>query len=182
MSILLGSEIRKEYKFDRRIIIEPFNESQLGPNSYDVTLNNLLRIYKMKPGGNLDFKQKNETEEILIPPGGIVLQPGQLYLGSTNEKCGSDFFVPMYEGRSSLARLGVQSHISAGFGDIGFKDRWTLEIQVTLPVRIYPNIRIGQIYFHRVNTIALNTYGDKYSGKYVGQTDAQPSKSYEDKI
>lgn len=124
-------------------------------------------------------KKPNKTQTIDIPQDGIILLPQRLYLASTIEAIGSDHFIAMYEGRSSMARLGIQSHISAGFGDVGFKSRWTLEITVIHPVKVYPGMRIGQIYFHRINSKA-NEPQHRYHGKYTNQSDPQESKSYLD--
>lgn len=201
MSVLLGSEIINEYK-ENKITIEPYNEKHVGPNSLDVTLNNKLVtyvpieiVYRDSLEGYIvsplddpseiivDMAKENKYYEIEIPAEGLILVPGILYLGMTNEKAGSDFYIPMYEGRSSLARLGVQSHLSAGFGDICFKSNWTLEITVVHLTKIYPNRRIGQVYFHkvdedaRVNLINNNKF---YSGKYINQPKPQPSKSFLD--
>ena len=186
MSLLLHDEIIKSYE-EGKILIQPYNQNNIGPNSYDVRLDKTLKIYKNvndeKNNRNneliLDCKKKHSTVLLTIPEEGLILYPGNLYLGCTIEKIGSDYYVPMYEGRSSLARLGIMSHCSAGFGDIGFKSFWTTEIQVILPVRIYPNMRIGQVYFHNVNQ-EYNKPENRYHGKYVNQTDAQESKFYED--
>lgn len=180
MSILLKSEILSGYN-DGSIIIEPFNEENLGPNSYDVRLDDKLIVYDMERCGVLDYKQQNPVMILHIPPEGLVLQPNRLYLGTTIERAGSNFYIPMYEGRSSMARLGFQSHISAGFGDVGFKDKWTLEITVIHPLRIYPGIRIGQIFFQNVNQ-SSNDVLSLYKGKYIDQNGPQPSKSYLDKV
>ena len=179
MSILLKEEILKEYE-NKKIVISPYNEKNLGPNSYDVTLSNQLTVYELEDG-ELDSRKENKTITFEIPEEGIMLHPGILYLGSTIEKIGSDHHVPMYEGRSSIARLGIQSHISAGFGDIGFKSQWTLEIIVVHPVRIYQNERMGQIFFHHANPEANNPE-NRYSGKYVDQEGPTASKSFLDKI
>ena len=106
-----------------------------------------------------------------------MLRPGRLYLGKTVEWTSSPGFVPMYEGRSSLGRLGVSSHITAGFGDIGFEGNWTLEISVVQPVRIYPGMRIGQLYWHK----PVGEITSTYQGKYQGQEGIQASKLYEDR-
>lgn len=181
MSILLHSEILNEYN-NGNIVIKPFDKKQLGPNSYDVKLGNTLKVYI----GNvtdgeilLDTKKDNPTTIIHIPEEGYVLRPNILYLANTVEKIGSDHFVPMYEGRSSIGRLGICSHVSAGFGDIGFKSNWTLEILVTYPVKIYPEMRIGQVYFHSINK-SHNEPQNRYNGKYKNQTHPQQSKSYLD--
>jgi dCTP deaminase len=185
MSILLGEEIKEKYK-EGKIHISPYNESQVGPNSYDVRLGNTLKRYLDYDYDKgqwkeciLDVKKPNKTKTIVIPDSGLVLEPGKLYLGTTVEEAGSDYFVPMYEGRSSLARLGVMSHLSAGFGDIGFKAKWTLEISVMQKIRIYPGMRIGQVYFHNVNQ-KYNIPENRYQGKYQTQSDPQESKSYLD--
>lgn len=171
--MLLGSEIIKGYE-EGKIHISPFKLENVGPNSYDVTLGDTLKVYDCS---YLDVKSDNRTFDIKIPETGICLAPNKLYLGHTNEEAGSDFFLPMYEGRSSMARLGIQSHISAGFGDIGFKKQWTLEITVIHPIRVYAGMRIGQVYFHRVNEQAIDRL---YQGKYATQSGAQASQSWKD--
>jgi dCTP deaminase len=182
MSILLKSEIEHKVK-EKRIHIYPYTPSQIGPNSYDVRLSPVLKVYDFHAMRSvrecLDCASENPTKTFEIPLEGYVLQPGVLYLGSTVEEAGSDYYIPMYEGRSSMARLGIQSHVSAGFGDIGFKSNWTLEIIVVHPVRVYPNMRIGQIYFHHVSSEVAEG-AQKYHGKYATQTSPQESKSYLD--
>lgn len=200
MSILLGTEIIDEYK-KGKIIIEPFNKDFIGPNSVDVSLSRTLLTYTpveiveseglgfiVSPLEDpqdtfLDMAKKNKVYEIQIPDEGLILNPGILYLGCTNEKAGSDYYVPMYEGRSSMARLGIQSHISAGFGDLFFKSNWTLEITVVHPTKVYPNIRIGQVYFHNIHEDVRNDLvaaNKHYNGKYIHQPRPQASKSYLD--
>ena len=180
MSILLKAQIIKEVK-NGRIIIKPYDVEQLGPNSYDVRLSPILKIYSFEDSDHLDCKKDNPTKTIEIDEHGYILQPGILYLGSTVEQVGSDFYIPMYEGRSSMARLGIQSHLSAGFGDVGFKTNWTLEICVPHKTKIYPYMRIGQIYFHPVNE-TYNHCQYRYNGKYKKQKEAQASKSHLDFI
>lgn len=175
--MLLKAEIINEYKAGR-IIIEPFNIKNVGPNSYDVTLGNTLKVYTCEV---LDVKRENQTQTIQIPKQGIILEPFKLYLGSTVEKAGSDYYIPCYDGKSSQARNGIMSHISAGFGDIGFKSNWTLEIVVIHPIRVYAGMKIGQIYFTDVNQ-KFNIPANRYNGKYVDQPLPQASKSYLDFI
>jgi len=194
--MLTGKQIVDEVK-KGRILIEPFDEKNVGPNSFDVTLNPTIITYKKceiveKDDGRkhlvplndnnlvLDPAKENKTYSYTIPEEGLVIPTDILILGSTNEKAGSDYFIPMYEGRSSMARLGIQSHISAGFGDVGFKSNWTLEIITVHNVVLYPNMRIGQVYFHEIemeNEISALT---KYNGKYINQEEAQHSLSYLD--
>lgn len=170
--ILTGKEIVKQVK-EGNIFIEGFDENKANPNSYNLTLNNKLLVYTSNV---LDMKHQNNTTEITIPEEGLVLQPGTLYLGKTNERTFTDKYVPMLEGRSSIGRLGIYIHVTAGFGDIGFNGNWTLEIQCVQPVRIYPNVDICQIYYH-------TPQGDtsiQYDGKYQGDTEIGSSKLYED--
>ena len=162
MSILLCDEIKEEH-LSGKILIDPYNESFVGPNSYDVRLGSEISVYKNFP---LDSRKENTITTSNIGPSGLIFKPNTLYLAHTIEKIGSDYYVPMYEGRSSMARLGVQSHLSAGFGDIGFKSQWTLEIIVTHPVILYAGDRIGQIHFQNVND-KYNIKANRYHGKYV---------------
>jgi len=151
--ILSGREIKR--KIDDEIIIDPFSEDQVNPNSYNLKLHNQLLVYKEEV---LDLKEENSTETITIPQDGLILEPGKLYLGRTVEYTSTDKYVPMLEGRSSIGRLGLFVHITAGFGDIGFSGFWTLEIFCIQPVKIYPDIEICQIYYHTIE----GDY-DKYS-------------------
>lgn len=170
--ILSGKEIINRVK-NGDICIEPFNESYINPNSYNLRLHNELLIYTDKI---LDMKKKPNTEKILIPETGYILQPGVLYLGRTYEKTATNKFVPMLEGRSSIGRLGVFIHVTAGFGDIGFSGFWTLEIQCIQPIRIYPMIEICQIYYHNIE----GEFNEYKSGKYQNNTGIQPSLLYKD--
>ena len=138
--ILSGLEIEKN--LGKNIIIEPFSRSQLNSNSYNVRLHNKLLVYKEK---TLDMKKPNETKEIIISDKGFKLEPNELYLGRTLEYTTTKNFVPMIEGRSSIGRLGIFIHITAGFGDVGFSGYWTLEIFCIKPIIIYPNVEIAQI-------------------------------------
>jgi dCTP deaminase len=182
---------------------------KIGPNSVDVTLAPKLIVYDEPV---LDMRNKPKTREIIIPEEGLLLTPGVLYIGATNETATSHRFVPMFEGRSSIGRLGIHTHITAGFGDIGWGyeitttwdkhkntflrheqrqngpvveveryyfeplyPTWTLEIAVVQPVIVYPNVRIGQVYF--VEPSGQITH---YEGKYSTQRDPQPSLLHKD--
>lgn len=161
-----------------KIKIEPFSEKQLNPNSYNVRLHELLRVYppRVKDFG-LDMRKDNDTDDFIIPEEGYVLQPGLLYLGRTVEHTCTNYpIVPMLEGRSSVGRLGLSVHITAGFGDVGFSGTWTLEMTCVHPLRIYPNVEIAQIYY-------LRTYGGMpkpYNGKYQNEVDPLASKMHEE--
>lgn len=158
MSILTHYEIKNAIESDE-IRICPFDPERIGPNSYDLTLDNQLAVYDE---ALLDCKIPPRIKFITIPPEGLILEPGILYLGVTVEHTSTPFHVPMIEGRSSLGRLGMFVHITAGFGDVGYKGRWTLEISVIHPLRVYPNMRVCQIYFHWVGTHILKPYSGKY--------------------
>ena len=169
--ILSGLEIEKN--LGKNIIIEPFSRSQLNSNSYNVRLHNKLLVYKEK---TLDMKKPNETKEIIISDKGFKLEPNELYLGRTMEYTTTKNFVPMIEGRSSIGRLGIFIHITAGFGDVGFSGYWTLEIFCIKPIIIYPNVEIAQLYYHTID----GEYEEYSSGKYQNNTDVQPSMLYKD--
>lgn len=166
--ILSGDEIRKRLGGD--IIIEPFEEEHLNPNSYNLSLSNQLKVYDQFP---LDAKGQNETKLITIPESGLMLEPGRLYLASTNEYTETRDLVPRLDGRSSVGRLGIFVHITAGFGDVGFRGRWTLELACLHPVIIYPNIRICQISFHAV----CGDTGIEYEGRYQDSNTTEPVES-----
>ena len=172
--MLLSDSKIIEYQKKGIISIDGFDEKKVNPNSYNLTLSNTLRVYK---NNQLDMKKENETEELIIPEDGLLLEPGKIYLGRTNEYTKTLYpLTPMIVGRSSVARLGISAEISAGFGDCGFEGTWTLEITATQPVRIYPNVEIAQIYYLINEGEVLNTY----DGKYKGQVDATASRMYKD--
>ena len=169
--ILSGREIKRE--IGKGIDIDPFNDSQLNPNSYNLRLFNELLAYENKV---LDMKAPNPTERIKIPQEGLVLEPNKLYLGRTVEHTSTDKFVPMLEGRSSIGRLGLFIHVTAGFGDIGFNGYWTLEIFCVQPIRIYPHVEICQIFYHTIE----GDFDLYKSGKYQNNKDIQPSLMFKD--
>jgi dCTP deaminase len=168
MSILTSNEILKATQ-SGKIDIRPFRTSQLNPNSYNLTLGKTLLTYDTTHA--LDLQSEPKTFEIEIPPEGYVLQPNILYLGHTNEVTYTKSYAPFIEGRSSIGRMGISVHITAGFGDIGFNGTWTLEITVVHPVRVYADVEICQIAFHTVEGDAVV----RYVGKYNNQTGPRPS-------
>ncbi len=169
--ILSGKEIIKRLGSD--IIIEPFSEEQVGPNSYNLRLHRELLVYT---DPILDMKRRNNVASIMIPQEGLVLEPGKLYLGRTVEYTKTDALVPMLEGRSSIGRLGLFIHITAGFGDVGFSGYWTLEISAIHSVRIYPGTEICQIFYHSI----LGDYERYSSDKYQNNRGIQPSMLYKE--
>lgn len=169
--ILSGLEIKKH--LGNEIIIEPYDEKSLNPNSYNLRLHNELLVYE---DDVLDMKRINKTRSLIIPKQGLILEPGRLYLGRTVEYTKTDNYVPMLEGRSSIGRLGLYVHVTAGFGDVGFSGYWTLEIQCVQAIRIYPGVEICQIYYHSIE----GDYVKYCSGKYQNNTGIQPSLLYKD--
>lgn len=149
---------------ERAIVIEPFRPECLGSNSYDVHLAATLAIYKDKV---LDAAQHNQVEYFDIPRDGFVLLPDRLYLGVTVEYTESHKHVPFLEGKSSVGRLGIDIHATAGKGDVGFCNAWTLEISVRQPVRIYAGMPIGQLIYFETSADCLNPYATKKSAKYA---------------
>lgn len=164
--ILSGNEIQARLGSD--IVIEPYEPSQLNPNSYNLRLHNELLVYEEIV---LDMRRPNRHRRLTIPPEGLELHPNKLYLGRTLERTETHNLVPMLEGRSSVGRLGLFVHITAGFGDIGFCGYWTLELVAVQPIRIYPGIEICQIFYH---TIEGQTR-EYTEGKYQNNVDIQPS-------
>lgn len=169
--ILTGKEIERRLGSD--IIIEPYEAEQLNPNSYNLRLHNELLLYK---GDILDPKKNNETESLIIPEEGFVLEPGRLYLARTLEYTETRGLVPMILGRSSVGRLGITVHITSGFGDVGFCGYWTLQLTCVQKVRIYPGMKICQIFYHTV----LGEYDSYSSKKYQGSTKIMSSQLYKE--
>lgn len=155
-----------------RIVIEPFNAEQLNPNSYNLRLANKLLVYT---GEELDMAKNNPTEELTIPPEGLVLEPGRLYLGSTIEHTETYNLVPLIEGRSSIARLGLCIHLTAGVGEQNFQGTWTTEMTVVHPLRVYAGVSLCQILYSPLVGERID-----YKGKYQGQTGPRASRLWEE--
>ncbi len=150
------------------IVINPFRPECLGSNSYDVHLGKYLATYIKD---ELDARKHNEVLHYEIPEEGYVLHPGNLYLGVTEEYTETFQCVPFLEGKSSVGRLGIDIHATAGKGDVGFCNHWTLEISVSMPVRIYFGMPIGQLIYFQVDGEVLNTYDQKKTAKYTIRND-----------
>lgn len=170
--ILSDQEILKSID-NQDIVIEPFDVSCLGTNSYDVHLGNYLATYKERV---LDAKKHNPIEVFEIPEEGFVLQAGILYLGVTLEYTETHTTVPFLEGKSSVGRLGIDIHATAGKGDVGFCNTWTLEISCTHPVRIYKGMPIGQLIYFKVDG-EINTYYNKKSNAKYNKRTVHPVES-----
>lgn len=161
--ILSDRKILEEIR-NGTIVIRPFRRDCLGSNSYDVHLGPYLATYR---DGALDAKKPNVVDEFTIPARGFVLVPGQLYLGATAEYTETHRYVPFLEGKSSVGRLGIDIHSTAGKGDVGFCNYWTLEMSVKLPVRIYRGMPIGQLIYFEVSGEVDRPYDRKGSAKYT---------------
>jgi dCTP deaminase len=149
------------------IIIEPFKRECLGTNSYDVHLGKHLATYRSRV---LDAKVHNEIDAFEIPKEGFVLQTNTLYLGVTMEYTETHRHVPFLEGKSSTGRLGIDIHATAGKGDVGFCNTWTLEISVAQPVRVYAGMPIGQLIYFVVEGDIETMYNTKSNAKYNNPT------------
>lgn len=168
--ILSGPAIREAVRLGE-IEIDPFVPEHLNPASYDVTLGEGVLEYVTRY--LLDSSKKNPTVELKIEEEGLVVHPGRLYLMHTRERIFTRGFVPVLDGKSSLGRLGLMIHVTAGYGDPGFDGQYTLEVtSVAYPVRIFAGMRIGQMRFHML-------FGEQqqYAGNYTGETALGPVAS-----
>jgi len=188
------------------ILINPFDEKNLGGNSYDVHLGPVLRVYEtsstaggalawrdqdigalvelgyrgvdpMSSLGQLDAAIEPKVMDVMIPEAGITLAPGILYLASTVEYTETNRHVPYLDGKSSIGRLGIFIHATAGRGDVGFCGHWTMEISVVQPVRVYAGMPIGQLTFHTVDGVVERRYTGKPGASYVDGLDPMPQPS-----
>jgi dCTP deaminase len=164
----------KEAIRDGLIVIDPFDPAKLGANSYDVHLGADLAVYSDEV---LDARKHNRVERFRIDPEkGYVLRPGRVYLGVTQEYTETHAHVPFLEGKSSVGRLGIDIHATAGKGDVGFCNHWTLEISVHQPVRVYAGMPIAQLIYFVVSGEVETLYRNKGSAKYNTRS-CQPVES-----
>ena len=168
--MLTASEIQR--RLGSGLTIEPFNIDQLGPNSYDVTLDWPMKRLIAR---EIDIRDPAsiQYQDFEISQHGTVLYPGTLYLGSTVEIAGSSELITCLEGRSSLARIGVSVHETAGFGDLGFVNHWTLEISVRVPTRLYRGTKIAQLYFFEPVGDITRLYTGKYEPRQRGPVESK---------
>jgi dCTP deaminase len=146
------------------IIIRPFDRCCLGSNSYDVHLGRWLAMYEDEI---LDCRRHNRVRSFRIPEDGLILVPSKLYLGVTEEYTETHRHVPFLEGKSSIGRLGIDIHATAGKGDVGFCNHWTLEISVRQPVKVYAGMPIGQLIYFEVSGTIEVPYAKKPGAKYT---------------
>lgn len=170
--ILTGSQILADWQAGN-IIITPFDESQINPNSYNYRLGEVLFG---ATDDVMDPKAESNMEKIVIPANGYYLQPGRLYLGSTYEKIGSDKYSIQLIGRSSVGRLGLFLQVSASLGHVGTNHNWTLELKVVQPLKVYPRMKIGQITFWKVE----GKNDTSYTSRYWQYSDAHISEFFKE--
>jgi dCTP deaminase len=183
--ILSDIDIRKAI-VDGRISIEPFDESDVQPSSVDLHVDRYFRVFHNARYPFIDVKKPMDDLTGLVEVNGeepFILHPGEFVLGSTLEsvRLGDDL-VARLEGKSSLGRLGLLIHSTAGFVDAGWEGHLTLELSnvANLPITIYPGMKIGQISFYQMTSEAENPYGSKkVRSKYQGQKGPTPSRYYE---
>ena len=169
-----------------RIEIDPYDAALLQPSSVDVRVDRLFRVFHNNRYPFIDVKiEQSELTELVSVDGDhpFVLHPGEFVLGSTLERVRlPDDLVARLEGKSSLGRLGLLIHSTAGFVDAGWDGQLTLELSnvANLPITLYPGMKIGQISFLRMTTAADRPYGSKEVGsKYQGQRGPRPSRYWE---
>lgn len=171
--ILSGLKIKEELK-NKKIFIEPYNDTLMNPNSYNYRLGDeLLEIQDEI----IDSKKKTKYKKIKLPEEGYVLKPHKLYLGSTLEKLGSSEYVTQLIGRSSIGRLGLFLQVTAPLGHVGCNHHWTLELKAVQPLRIYPRMKIGQVTFWKIEGDKSKTYE---KGKYNNYTKPHVSMFYKE--
>ncbi len=187
-SVILSDRSIREQLAAGRIVIDPLDESLIQPSSIDVRISNHFRVFRNHTAGVIDVKQDMAglTEPIVVPAESgeaFMLHPGEFVLGSTLERIAvPDDLVARIEGKSSLGRLGLLIHSTAGFIDAGFDGHVTLELAnvASLPITLYPGMKIGQVSFMLMTTPADNPYGSGAKGsKYQGQRGPTPSRYFE---
>jgi dCTP deaminase len=183
--ILSDHTIREELEAGR-VVIDPLDESSIQPSSVDLRLDRLFRVFLNHTMPVIDVKEDLEdlTRLVKIDEGeAFILHPGEFVLGSTFERVSlPNDLVGRIEGKSSLGRLGLLIHSTAGFIDAGFSGHITLELSnvANLPITLYPGMKIGQVSFLRMTTPADVPYGSARVGsKYQGQRGPTPSRYWE---
>jgi dCTP deaminase len=184
--MILSDRSIREALASGRVTIEPFEPACLQPASVDLRLDRLFRVFRNHTAGVIDVKldQRDLTELVEVPEDAVfMLHPGEFVLGSTLERVAlGDDVVGRVEGKSSLGRLGLLIHSTAGFVDPGFDGHITLELSnvASLPITLYPGMKIGQVSFLTMTTPADHPYGSSATGsKYQGQRGPTPSRYFE---
>jgi dCTP deaminase len=183
--VILSDVTIREEMAAGRIVIDPLAANSVQPSSVDLRVDRLFRVFRNDTTPYIDPKlpQEDLTELVEVADdGAFILHPGEFVLGSTLERVAlPDDLVARLEGKSSLGRLGLLIHSTAGFVDAGWDGHLTLELSnvATLPIALYPGMKIGQISFLRMTTPAEHPYGSGAAGsKYQGQRGPTPSRYY----
>jgi dCTP deaminase len=170
---------------EKRVQLDPFDAAMVQPSSVDVRLDRYFRVFENHKYPHIDpAEEQPDLTRMVEPEGGepFILHPGEFVLGSTYEMVSlPDDVAARLEGKSSLGRLGLLTHSTAGFIDPGFSGHVTLELSnvATLPIKLWPGMKIGQLCFFRLSSPAEHPYGSaKYGSRYQGQRGPTPSRSY----
>ena len=170
----------------KRVALDPFDTAMVQPSSVDVRLDRFFRVFENHKYPHIDPAQDQPDLTRLVEPEAdepFILHPGEFVLGSTYEVCTlPDDIAARVEGKSSLGRLGLLTHATAGFVDPGFSGHVTLELAnvATLPIKLWPGMKIGQLCFFRLSSPSEHPYGSaKYGSRYQGQRGPTPSRSFQ---
>lgn len=176
MSILSGNAIAECVRTGE-IEIDPYDPNLLNPASVDLRLGTGVAAYAEAPLRSMDVKQPRAVDRMEIRVGGLTLLPGHLYLMHTVERVHTKTLVPVLDGKSSIGRLGIFTHVTAGYGDPGFDGQYTLEVITTYPVRIYAGMRFCQMRFHKLDGEPMDY---RARGSYTGEASkgAVPSQCW----
>jgi dCTP deaminase len=184
--VILSDRTIREELAAGRIVIEPLEPKSIQPSSVDLRLDRLFRVFLNHTMPVIDVKRDLEDLTRLVeiePEDAFILHPGEFVLGSTYEHIGlPDDLVARIEGKSSLGRLGLLTHSTAGFVDPGFSGHVTLELSnvATLPIKLWPGMKIGQLCFIRTSSAVDNPYGSgQYGNRYQGQRGPTASRSFQ---
>jgi len=169
----------------KRVQLDPFDAAMVQPSSVDVRLDRFFRVFENHRYPHIDPADEQPDLTRLVEPDGaepFILHPGEFVLGSTYELVSlPDDVAARLEGKSSLGRLGLLTHSTAGFIDPGFSGHVTLELSnvATLPIKLWPGMKVGQLCFFRLSSPAEHPYGSaKYGSRYQGQRGPTPSRSF----
>ncbi|GAA0394032.1 dCTP deaminase [Acrocarpospora corrugata] len=182
--LLSDRDLRAEIE-SGRVKLDPYDPEMIQPSSVDVRLDRYFRVFENHRYPHIDpaVEQPDLTREV-VPDGDepFILHPGEFVLASTYEVISlPDDIASRLEGKSSLGRLGLLTHSTAGFIDPGFEGHVTLELSnmATLPIKLWPGMKIGQLCMFRLSSPADFPYGSaKYGSRYQGQRGPTPSRSF----
>ncbi|WP_327067901.1 dCTP deaminase [Kitasatospora sp. NBC_01250] len=182
--LLSDKDIRSEID-NGRVVIDPFDPAMVQPSSIDVRLDRFFRVFENHRYPHIDPSEEQPDLTRLVEPDGddaFILHPGEFVLASTYEVITlPDDVASRLEGKSSLGRLGLLTHSTAGFIDPGFSGHVTLELSnvATLPIKLYPGMKIGQLCLFRLSSPSEHPYGsERYGSRYQGQRGPTPSRSF----